>query len=602
MKHPNHSTSWQTFLKPLKLSLLALNAVCFRTCLVLINIGIGTTLILSRIRVDLLRSGFDRSHCRPTPKLTATSSNGLAGMNLFPILTALLVAFLAPSAIGSPDWYYQDGPLRGSLKSDKPLPLYHPDPDHIWNCLFTLFYTRPSELPSRPDYPSDPILLNDCELKYRRGELPPGPVVKRLEGGDSMSFLAWPKTRYFSELVVCERANQLLDLFIQNHSENLITNPLKRAFFQRDLWAVFDHLVGQNIDRFGDSELAKKRFPVPEYEISQDELEHPDAGAMQRREILCRKLAIVIKRLALPRSTIESLPDTYAEAVRSDYFTAQQDFTSKANYLPPGLLTDPGEWVEIDTSPESLHTDKREGQIDYVAWNIRGRSYYRIFWRFPAGRKAVEEYLRYLRENGVDWPRTAQRGGIALKPDVRQIPIGMEAATVQFMIVLDDQLNLVPTRVAESVRVTVYKNVDGSPDPLTNTGRGMIGREYIARRYLLFDNLKQGGLVRNPDDAPTYRVLLNGIQDWGITARQHSAAQSCLACHMYDKDRVGVFSLNTIFCFAPNRGMPGIVIAMGSGPTPAKSRAERIVRWKTGREDYLRLFEYARNDVASRAP
>ena len=34
------------------------------------------------------------------------------------------------------DWYYQEGPLRGSLKSDKPLPLYDSNPEHLWNRLF----------------------------------------------------------------------------------------------------------------------------------------------------------------------------------------------------------------------------------------------------------------------------------------------------------------------------------------------------------------------------------------------------------------------------------------------------------------------------------
>ena len=38
-----------------------------------------------------------------------------------------------------------------------------------------------------------------------------------------------------------------------------------------------------------------------------------------------------------------------------------------------------------------------------LTWSIRGRSYYRVFWRFPGGRRAVEDYLDYLRREGVDW-------------------------------------------------------------------------------------------------------------------------------------------------------------------------------------------------------
>jgi hypothetical protein len=76
--------------------------------------------------------------------------------------------------------------------------------------------------------------------------------------------------------------------------------------------------------------------------------------------------------------------------------------------------------------------------------------------------------------------------------------------------------------------------------------------------------------------------------------------QTCLHCHMYSEDKAGVFSLNSIFCHVPDRGMPGIVIPMGSGDIRTYSRAERATRWKLGQEDYLRLVEYARG--TSRVP
>ena len=107
---------------------------------------------------------------------------------------------LAPcSATELGDWYYREGPLRGSLKSDRPLPLYDSEPGHLWNRLFAVFYIRPSELPSRPEYPGDSTKLDEWDRKLRSGKLPLGPVVSRFEGGDTMSFLAWPRTRYYSE-------------------------------------------------------------------------------------------------------------------------------------------------------------------------------------------------------------------------------------------------------------------------------------------------------------------------------------------------------------------------------------------------------------------
>ncbi|OHE77476.1 MAG: hypothetical protein A2107_15355 [Verrucomicrobia bacterium GWF2_62_7] len=500
----------------------------------------------------------------------------------------------ADAAAGPQNWYYTEGSLHGSLKSDAPLPLYDANPEHLWNRLFAAFYIRPSELPSRPEYPQDSTKLDEWDHKLRSGKLPLGPVVKRIEGGDVLGFLAWPKTRHYSEPAVFQRADKLLDEFLETRGERLVADPLKRAFLQRDLWAVFDHLAGQNIARFGDADLARRRTAAADYKIEPEELQRDDAGAIQRRETLCRKLAAAIQRLALPKAAIKALPDNYAVAIRSGQFPARHDFDCRSNYLPPGVLTQPSEWVEIDNAPGSQHRDKAEGQLAYTSWSIRGRSYYRVFWRFPEGRRAVEDYLGYLQREGVDWEKSARQGYIRLKRDVRQIPVGTETAIVEFMVVLDEELNPVPTRVVELVHVNVYKNVDGAPEPQTNTGRGLIARQYVARRHLLFDDLKQGGLERVIDDAPTYRVLLNSPKDWGEFGRQQSVAQTCLHCHMYERDRVGVHSLNSISCHVPEHGMPGVVIAMGSGKVRTYSRAERTVRWKLGQEDYLRLVEYAR--------
>ncbi len=506
------------------------------------------------------------------------------------------VVFVPCLAEEPSDWYYRDGPLRGSLKSDRPLPLYDADPEHLWNRLFATFYIRASELPSRPRYPDDTTKLDEWDRKMRNGKLPPGPVVKRIEGGDVLGILAWDKTRYFSEPPLFQRANRLLDEFLETDGERLIDDPLKRAFFQRDLWVVLDHLVDQNIAHFGDADLAKRRAAVPDYEIEPEETRLDDPGAIRRRETLCRKLAVAIKRLALTRAAMEALPDNYAVAVRSGAFAKQHDFDPRRNYLPPGLLTEPDQWVEIDNLPTSLHHDPREGQLQHTAFSIRGRSYYRVFLRFPGGRRAVEEYLNYLRREGVDWERSARQGYLLLKRSVRQIPVDTETAIVQFLVLLDKDLRPVPTHFVELVHLRIFKNVDGMDDPRTSNGRGVNTARYSVRRRLLFDGLKQGGLARSAGDAPTYRVLMASPRDWGAFGRQQSVVQTCLHCHMYDRNRVGVHSLNSISCFVAERGMPGIIIPMGSGDVHVYSRAERTVRWKLGQEDYARLVEYARSD------
>ena len=300
---------------------------------------------------------------------------------LFALLPIWFVLHFMPCFAAEPtQWYYREGPLRGSLKSDQPLPLYDANPQHLWNRLFAVFYIRPSLLPSRPEYPQDSTKLEQWDRKLRDGKLPLGPVVKRFEGGDTMSLLAWPQTRYYSEPETFARADRLLDEFLTTHGERLVDDPLERAFLQRDLWAVFDHLVGQNIARYGDGDLVRRgALNRDVYGDEPDEVPFDDPAAVERRGILCRKLAVIIQRLALPQAVTQALPDNYAAAIRSGHFASGHDLDCQSNYLPTGLLTRPEEWVEIDTSSESLPHLKDEGQIDYVAWSIRGRSYYRIF-------------------------------------------------------------------------------------------------------------------------------------------------------------------------------------------------------------------------------
>ena len=66
--------------------------------------------------------------------------------------------------------YFLEGELAGSLKSERPLPLYNADPQSLANRLFAAFYIRTSEIPSK------------------RGGTP----LRRIEGGDGIDFLAWP--------------------------------------------------------------------------------------------------------------------------------------------------------------------------------------------------------------------------------------------------------------------------------------------------------------------------------------------------------------------------------------------------------------------------
>lgn len=465
-------------------------------------------------------------------------------------LTVLLGAALVTGRSAATEeaaYYYPEGDLRGSLRSDAPLPIYHRDPAHLWNRLFAALYIRRSELPSAQG----------------------GPAVKRIEGGDVLEFLGWGQTTYWSEPAVTERLTALLDEFLTNGGEKQITDPTKRVLLQSDLWAAHDHLVGQNIAWLGSRE------------------------ERQRRSRVTQLLAQAIKAVALPRTELEALPDNYALAAKSTAFAPAHDWDPKRDYLPPTLFTAPQTWAEIDFFKPNLHEDIDGRFIPLHTRHFRGRSYFRTFYRFPGGRPALQEYLKYVESEGADWKFGAQNGFLRLKPGLKQLPPGTEVALVQFLIGLDRDLQPVPTRLVQSIRLRTFKNADGADDADTHSGKGMNVYEYVLRRKLLFDDAKQGGLEREPNDLSQYRLVFEGhlAPDWGRRGRLDRVSTQCVSCHTGQGP--GVYSLVTLI----NQGgfdggaMQGIAHMLEPGaPSPHGPRA---VLWKQKDETYRRLVEAA---------
>lgn len=461
----------------------------------------------------------------------------------------LLIVLSSLAAIGAePDDYYHEGELAGSLKTSEPLPIYDEDAPHLWNRLFAAFYTRTSNLAS-----------NDG-----------GRLIERIEGGDYIDFLAWGGSEYWSRATTTERMNTLLDEFLEEGGTDLVEMPLKRALLQRDLWAAYDFLAGQNIRRIGPFEVR------------------------QRRDEICQKLARVIESLALPGVAIETLPDNYAAAVRCGAFAAQQDFATNNDYLPPDLLTKPDQWVEVDFHQPNIHEDLYDRFLTLHARAYAGRSYFRIFYRFPGGRDSLIEYLKRLDKEGVDWRQAAQDGFILLTDGAPQIPVGTEVALVQFMMILDDHLEPTPTKIIESIRHRTYRNVDGSSAPPTNTGVGMHIREYTLKRRLLFDDLNRGGLAREPDDLPLYRVIFQPADapDWG-TDKRKVLFQQCADCHMTPQaNRTGVRSLPSIVHMGGFSAGAQLGIVHALDPSKSAVHGRRVARWKTQHETYRELLEH----------
>ncbi|MBC8289497.1 MAG: hypothetical protein H8E37_04185 [Planctomycetes bacterium] len=447
-------------------------------------------------------------------------------------------------------YFHQEGPLAGTLKSDAPLPVYEADPQHLWNRLFSAFYIRPRKLPATDEHPA----------------------MTRFEGGDAIEFLAWGSTTYWSGEAVSQKVTPLLDEFLNNGGVKLIRDPLKRAVFQHDLWAVYDHLIGQNIHRSGDLKTRK------------------------RRDTLCRKLARCIQELSLTHNELKSIPDTYELAIRSGDFVSDHNFEAARNYLPSGLLKNRDKWVEVDFYYPKMHEDIMDRFISLHARSLQGRSHYRIFYRFPGGRPAVVDYLKMLDEKGVKWKRAAQFGFIPPPKDVPQIPVGTEVVLLQLMMSMDEQLRPVPTSLVESVQLRVFRNVDGSSEPKTNTGAGINILDYRMQRRLLFDRLKSGGLHREPEEDRQYRVAIDGLKpkgpDWGF-ADKTVLFQQCVDCHMSPRHtRLGVASIPSLTHSGGFDAGAMMGISRPVAPDQTGVRGQRVARFKSRPESHRRMLEH----------
>jgi hypothetical protein len=465
-----------------------------------------------------------------------------------------LLAVLTPLRTRADDFeeqdpaYYHAGELAGSLKSNEPLPVFAPDLQHLWNRIFAAVMIRPSLLPSV------------------RG----GPPVARIEGGDRVEFLGWAGTTYWDESANVAKLERLLDEFLEQHGEKLSTDPLKRVVFQHDLWTLFDFMMSRQIARQGELETRR------------------------RREELCRKLARAIQALAVTPEALTKLPDNYALAVQSGRFAATHEFDPKRDYLPPRLLAGDDAWHELDFYQATRSEDVERRYVFLHMRHFQGRSYFRVFCRFPQGRTQLETYLKALDAHGIDWRASAQHGSIALTPQAPELPAGTEVALVQGLVALDANLQLVPTALIESVRLLVFKSTNGNHDPTTNLQNGINAIKYTLKRRLALaeGGMKHGGLQREPDDLPVYRVLFENesARDWGSRGRYFPLTADCRACHSGDA-RTGVQVIGSVINTASidSGAAMGVSHTLPLG-TPSPHPA-RTVKWKTAEESYRRLVE-----------
>ena len=271
------------------------------------------------------------------------------------------------------------------------LEIYAPDPDQIWNRLFRLFYVRHAR---------------------NGGQY----------GGDELDPYLWEETKYLLSGSSHDEALKLLDEFLQQHSDNLVRNPLRRAVFQRDLLGVYEWLAA----------LSDERGPV-----------HPE---------LQKRIAEVIRRLTLTANEIGKLPDNYNDAILSHAFPVAYD-AANANepFLPAALFDPTGPWVCLG---EEHGRPVASTHLHF----FRGRSVFLVFFQVPGGRSKTLEYLEQLRNIPKGWGPNEERP-LFPYPEPPQFPIGTRMALVRQMVLSDASGHPIATHLTESVQVRVYRAI-----------------------------------------------------------------------------------------------------------------------------------------------
>jgi len=323
------------------------------------------------------------------------------------LLAGCAAVFVALDAGTGPESPLGAGSPRTAVKTRATqVAIYDADPAHLWNRLHSALFVR----------------TGPGEKSYGRDELDP---------------LLWPKSRFLLAGAHHKRALALLDEFLAKNGQRLIKEPLKRAVFQHDLWAVFDWLAN----------------PKAVYNYRDDECT-PEARALQIR------LAKVIRRLALSAGQVRRLPDTYAAALTTRAFPTRHNPERPGRaFLPADLFKPEGPWVVLGehmgpAAPAHVRL-------------VHGRSAFFVLLNLPGGRKATRAYLEKLAAfPQALMPQPADRNAKFLarklprfNPGLPQFPVGTQAALVREMLVIDRQGKIRPTRVIESVQFRVYREI-----------------------------------------------------------------------------------------------------------------------------------------------
>jgi hypothetical protein len=309
-------------------------------------------------------------------------------------------------------------------------------------------------------------------------------------GCDEVDPLLWQQSKHFLASRAYPETVRLLDEFTSTHAERLIRDPLPRAVFQRDLWAVFDWLGGNTDDH------------------------------LQKRAELERRLAAIIKAVALTSSEIQGLPDNYAQLLGST--TGELALPDKA-----------GAWLLIgrdDGTPVAT--------VHSLSFS---RSMFLVYLKLPPDGIEASQYVESMRAYSRQRPQTDDCQIQACSPP--QFPVGTELALVRRAIIMDAAGRPVVSPITESVQLRSYTSIP--PEVRFDFDSST---QQVAEFQLTRSGLLQGmvGLRRIGKDETQFPVFLtHGLDAFEESRGGYETAgvvlQRCHACHQ----GIGVISFTS---------------------------------------------------------
>jgi hypothetical protein len=420
-----------------------------------------------------------------------------------------------------------------ALRAAESSALFHPNPRHVSNRLYRLLHVRTD--PNGKEY-----------------------------GFDALDPLLWSETSYLLSGKSHNQAVGLSEEFLRSHTELQISDPVKRAILQRDLWAVFDWA---------------------------DQADLPYQA--QRRELITR-LAPIVRRLALSPGELATLPDTYARALQNHEFPPAYD-PAKPNqaFLPPELFEPNGPWVCLGAPDHELSAPLHDS-------SFTARSVFLVFARLPGGRDATLAYFKQLAEMKIPlfvrmqdpgWPQPMD----VWNPQVSQFPAETEFALVRKMILPDRDGHLHVTSLTESIQIRHYTDIP-RVSPMASRDVDLARRfqapsEIELSRVLLFSEHHSGlrGVTTMDEPFLIFSAMTEGdqIQDTRFRAHALSPFVECTSCHLGP----GIQSMMS-FSF---RGNPneGPVLSPRLAETTPREESAKVIEWAQTQEkwnDLLRMW------------